>query len=190
MSSKSQAPSIFRVHRQSRLTRAWSGQPRPAPRWTPPHAERGLPLKRKPLYGGTDFLRGMAKGMESSHLEGLRRAETRADIDALPANATEVFVARLDDEKAQALVRLSTLRILYQDGSASRLTDEGMKAIGHLSQLESLDLEWATGVTDVGLGYLHALPRLQWLDLGGCSGISDAGVAALRQAIPEIEIDR
>ena len=33
------------------LTRAWSGQPRRATRWTPPYAERGLPLKRKPLSG-------------------------------------------------------------------------------------------------------------------------------------------
>ena len=31
------------------ITRAWSGQPRPVTRWTPPYAERGLPLKRKPL---------------------------------------------------------------------------------------------------------------------------------------------
>jgi hypothetical protein len=33
------------------LTRAWSCQPRPATRWTPPYAERGLPLKRNPLGG-------------------------------------------------------------------------------------------------------------------------------------------
>ena len=35
--------------RQRRITRAWSGQPRPSTRWTPLYAERGLPLKRKPL---------------------------------------------------------------------------------------------------------------------------------------------
>ena len=33
------------------LLSPWSGQPRAATRWTPPHAERGLPLKRKPLDG-------------------------------------------------------------------------------------------------------------------------------------------
>jgi hypothetical protein len=41
----------FRRRRRSRITRAWSGQPRQATRWTPLYAERGLPLKRKPLYG-------------------------------------------------------------------------------------------------------------------------------------------
>jgi hypothetical protein len=37
------------------LTRAWSGQPRPATRWTPRYTERGLPLKRKPLGGNHRF---------------------------------------------------------------------------------------------------------------------------------------
>jgi hypothetical protein len=41
---------------EGRLTRAWSGQPRRVTRWTPPYAERGLPLTRQPLDGAMETL--------------------------------------------------------------------------------------------------------------------------------------
>ena|SRR5438132_2612331 len=116
--------------------------------------------------------------------------DTVADIQALPRETDTILVRRLDDDKAQALSHLPQLRVLYQDGSASQLTDLGLEALARLSTLEKLDLEWAGGITDRGLAALHQLRGLRWLDLGGCSGLSDGAVQRLRRALPNAQVER
>jgi hypothetical protein len=116
--------------------------------------------------------------------------DTVADIQALPRATDTILVRRLDDDKARALSHLPQLRVLYQDGSPSQLTDVGLQALARLRTLEKLDLEWASGITDRGLTVLHQLRDLRWLDLGGCSGLSEGAVQELRRAFPNADVER
>ncbi len=112
-----------------------------------------------------------------------------AEIEGLPETTDAVLVSRLDDPKAKALERLRHLRVLYQDGSPTGLTDAGLAALAQLPVLEVLDLEYADAVTDRGLEALHHLPRLRWIDIGGCTRLSEKAVQELRRAKPALEID-
>ena len=119
----------------------------------------------------------------------VRRVRSVADIDALPAATDTVLVERLDDAKARALTRLRQLRVLYQDGSPSGLTDEGVQALAELPSLEVLDLEWADAVTDRAIAAVQQMPQLRWLDIGGCSQVSAAVIQELRRARPHLEVE-
>ena len=118
-----------------------------------------------------------------------RNVRSVAEIEALPASTESILVERLDDAKARALGHLRQLRILYQDGSPSGLTDDGVGALGQLPLLEVLDLEWADAITDRGLAALHQVPGLRWIDILGCSGLSQEAINALRRAKPDLHID-
>src|SRR5947209_3747022 len=114
---------------------------------------------------------------------------TVADIESLPPSTEVLLVRRLDDAKAKALARLRQLRVLYQDGSSSDLTDAGVEELIHLPALEVLDLEWAGGITDRGISALRQLHRLRWLDIGGCFQLSEVAIQDLRRALPSLEIE-
>jgi hypothetical protein len=123
-----------------------------------------------------------------SNEEQLPSVGSVVEIDALPASTDTLLVKCLDDPKARALGRLDGLRVLYQDGNASGLTDEGVEALAALPNLETLDLEWAGAITDRAIATLERMPRLSWLDLGGCCHISESAIEELRLAKPNLEL--
>lgn len=125
---------------------------------------------------------------EQDNEERLESVGSVAEIDALPASTETLFVKCLDDSKARALGRLVRLRVLYQDGNASELTDNGVAALAALPRLETLDLEWAGAITDRAIAMLGRMPQLGWLDLGGCFRISESAIKELRLAKPNLEI--
>ena len=125
---------------------------------------------------------------ERRNEEQVLSVDSVAEIDALPATTDTLLVKGIDDSKAKALGRLHRLRVLYQDGNASDLTDDGVVALAALPCLETLDLEWAGAITDRAIASLERMPRLSWLDLGGCFGISESAVQKLRRAKPHLEI--
>ena len=65
-------------------------------------------------------------------------------------------------------------------GDCEYYTDAGLKELGHLTALTSLDLTWRTpwGITDAGLKELGHMTALQSLNLFGCH-ITDAGLEGL-----------
>lgn len=125
---------------------------------------------------------------ERNNEEHLLSVDSVAEINALPVTTDTLFVKGIDDSKARALGRLQGLRVLYQDGNASDLTDDGVEALAALPCLETLDLEWAGAITDRSIASLERMPRLSWLDLGGCFRISESAVQELRLAKPHLEI--
>ena len=61
-----------------------------------------------------------------------------------------------------------------------RLTDEGLKHLAHMTQLQDLDLGgWKTPITDRGLEALRHLTELKRFQSCWTQGITDAGVANL-----------
>jgi Leucine-rich repeat (LRR) protein len=69
----------------------------------------------------------------------------------------------------------------------TKVDDEGLKAIGHLTTLRSLSLE-GTQITDAGLAELRRLQNLQFLYVSGSSVTAD-GIARLSQELPKTHIN-
>jgi hypothetical protein len=70
----------------------------------------------------------------------------------------------------------------------TKVTDAGLAQLKGLENLEYLNL-YGTAVTDAGLKHLEGLKKLKKLYLWQTQA-SDAGVAALKAALPEIQITR
>lgn len=70
----------------------------------------------------------------------------------------------------------------------TKITDEGLQNLTGLENLEYLNL-YGTEVTDAGLKHLEGLKKLRKLYVWQTQ-VTDAGVAALKTAIPEIQIVR
>ncbi len=70
----------------------------------------------------------------------------------------------------------------------TKITDAGLEQLKGLENLEYLNL-YGTGVTDAGLKHLEGLKKLRRIYLWQ-TPVTDAGVAALKAAIPEIQITR
>lgn len=73
-------------------------------------------------------------------------------------------------------------------GSNSSVTNEVLKAVGQLKQLEVLILENQPGISDVGLSYLKGLKELKYVSVGNTS-ISPNGLQALKQFCPELDLN-
>ncbi|HLQ37827.1 MAG TPA: hypothetical protein VK348_08505 [Planctomycetota bacterium] len=128
-----------------------------------------------------------------------------ADIEALPAEVTHVWLRGLGDDAAAALSRRPNLVGLQFVGSEGQvpLTNAGFAAIARLEKLERLHLIGAKDVGGSGLGQLQALPvlkslflhdmplddealqvlpklpALQELGLGGTRSFGDRGMTAI-----------
>ena len=68
------------------------------------------------------------------------------------------------------------------------MTDAGLICLKGLTTLSSLNLR-DTKVTDAGLAHLAPLTQLRFLDVSD-TPVTDAGVQALRQSLPNVEVDR
>ncbi|MBI3855102.1 MAG: hypothetical protein HY293_05370 [Planctomycetes bacterium] len=97
---------------------------------------------------------------------------------ALPAleTANLVEIDGLTDESLVYVGKIPGLKALNL-GDA-QVSDAGLKHLGGLASLESLDLGWTKDVGDAGLPLLAGLPRLKILGLGGTK-VTDAGLPAL-----------
>jgi hypothetical protein len=80
----------------------------------------------------------------------------------------------LTNDAMHALGTLTALRALFLHcGDSSSVTDEDMKAVGKLRNLEQLILTDFTHVTDKGMFELCTLTSLHELSINGCSLITD-----------------
>ncbi len=82
----------------------------------------------------------------------------------------------LTDAGARTLCAAVSLRSLSIQSDATSLTDEGLRDIWRLRNLQSLEIA-APGVTGSGLSALHELPDLKTLSLQS-RGLTDAGLSA------------
>ena len=96
-------------------------------------------------------------------------------------NLSQTPVTDAGLEQLKGLTALQELNV-----NLVNVTDAGLEHLKGMTGLKELDLR-GTEVTDAGVEHLKGLTGLQWLDVTGTK-VTDAGVAALRKAIPGIEI--
>lgn len=77
----------------------------------------------------------------------------------------------------QCLAGLTQLREL--DLQKTGVSDEGLKHLEKLTNLQSLSFYWDLGITDKGLRHLQGLTALRHLDLSSCSEVTGAGLTHL-----------
>jgi hypothetical protein len=109
----------------------------------------------------------------------------------------------LTDEGVRQLARMPQLRDLELGGWTSPITDRGLEALGHLTELRRLQMCWTQGVSDTGMANLAFCNQLENVDLMGTPagdgaiqalagkrhlrrfstgrGVTDAGLALLHQ---------
>jgi hypothetical protein len=97
---------------------------------------------------------------------------------------------RATDQGMKHLGELNELEILRlaSGGESSKITDDGLQ---HLSGLRRLRVLWlfGTNVSDAGLPKLQELTALHELNLQHTQ-VTDAGVAKLQKALPNCKIIR
>lgn len=116
-----------------------------------------------------------------------RRRLRDTEWDALLAEMKEKRITRLDagglmtDAVMARLAGLDHVTSLSLGGSRE-LSDEGLRHLARMPQLQHLDLNEYPGgkLTDRGLEVLRDLPNLRTFELTWQAGITDAGVAHLR----------
>ncbi len=137
---------------------------------------------------------------------GLRHLRHLKNLELLELRYTKVTSARMNHIGAlsnlrrldlsltkinnEALRHLSNLTNLQElNLNQTRIGDAGLEQLRYLSELQSLDLA-GTDVTDKGLDHLRTLKKLRYVHLFDLGRVTDAGVASLKQARPELHIER
>jgi Leucine-rich repeat (LRR) protein len=102
-------------------------------------------------------------------------------LDAKPIG-TETDIETRSIQKANrrlaAMIRQHPAAIALQDIPGS-ISDDGLAAIGHMTNLKGLDLSDCVLITDRGLAVLKTQPRLRVLSLGACRNITNRGIEVL-----------
>ena len=150
--------------------------PRPL---TPDEAIRRLGGQIKYADDGRKVSITLAKATVAD--DDLKHLEAMTSLETLNLFRTGVTDA--------ALVHVRLLKdLVHLVLSETRVTDAGMAEVAGLTKLRTLDLE-GLPITDDALGRLHVLTDLTWLNLTA-TRVTDAGVEKLRQALPELKVQR
>ncbi|MCL4796480.1 MAG: hypothetical protein KJZ84_18090 [Bryobacteraceae bacterium] len=116
-----------------------------------------------------------ARRMRAADWEAMIEVIREQDITAVEANGLMTDAVM---EKIAGLDRVTRLSL----GGSRELTDEGLRKLARMPQLEHLDVSGYPGgkVTDAGLEVLRCLPNLRTFEMAWGKGISDKGVRNLR----------
>lgn len=116
--------------------------------------------------------------IDDASLAPLKNLPKLAQLNVRGKEITDAGLVHIKDSKG--LIRLHLER--------TKVTDAGLEQLKGLENLEYLNL-YGTAVTDAGLKHLEGLKKLKKLYLWETK-VTDAGVAALKAALPEIQIVR
>ena len=101
------------------------------------------------------------------------------DVGRLPQGQREIRCVDCDDAALEAIARrFQSLDYLYIN-DRSRITDRGIGALAHLSQLRQLEVGSAAMLTDVSIVVLKNLSALRELTLDGAALLSEASLITL-----------
>ncbi len=73
----------------------------------------------------------------------------------------------LTDEGVKHLARMPQLEDLELGGATSPITDRGLEALRHLAELKRLQMCWTPAISDAGMATLGSCDRLEIVDLLG-----------------------
>lgn len=116
--------------------------------------------------------------IEDAQLAPLKNLPKLAQLNLRGKDISDAGLVYIKDSKG--LVRLHLER--------TKVTDAGLENLKGLENLEYLNL-YGTVVTDAGLKHLEGLKKLKRLYLWETK-VTDGGVAALKAALPELQIVR
>jgi outer membrane protein assembly factor BamB len=161
-------------------------------------ALRGLSLKKTAFEKNRVADTGLEKLTALSKLERLNIAGNAVTNDGLKLLArfpdlreVDLSILAVDDKglaHLPAVKKLEWLNVRYSEGFGGVIiTNAGIKSIGKVSELTSLNLTGARRVTDACLDDLTTLTKLRSLNLAA-AGISAAGIARLQQTLPECQV--
>lgn len=125
------------------------------------------------------------KSVRDKHLEHLLFVVTLRRLD-LSRNG-------LSDEALEVLGRMTWLTDLRVNADKNngwineRITDDGLRALRRMGELQRLELEAGTKITDAGLEHLAGLRSLRQLSLD-YTGVTAEGVARLQASLPQTKI--
>ena len=104
-------------------------------------------------------------------------------------HVSEISLAtlKLADAAVGYLNGLTNLQTLELGGT--EITDTGLANLAGLTNLQALNLD-GTKVTDAGLVHLKGLTNLESLALAGYTQITDAAITELKQALPNLQIEK
>lgn len=120
-----------------------------------------------------------ADGFKDEYLEQVKAL--KGSVVYLNLRGTKV-----SDAATAQLGELAELTHLHLEKTA--ITDAALANLKNLQKLEYLNL-YGTAITDAGLEHVAALKNLKRLYLWQTK-VTDAGVEKLKQALPELKIDR
>jgi hypothetical protein len=141
---------------------------------------------RVTCYGGALILvlavPGLTRADEADAIKALKKiGATFLYVDNKPGNPVRTVYLpgpQVTDASLKELRAFGQLRMLKLD-AAKKVTDEGLKELAPLTQLEDLGLS-STQVTDAGLKHLADLKELKYLSLG-FTNVTDAGLKDLAE---------
>ena len=107
--------------------------------------------------------------------------------DPIVERAVREELEKPDGELTEAdLEKVTFLDLTFHDLEDTQITDEGLKGLAKLQNIEKLFL-WNTQITDEGLKEVAKLQKLTGLALEGTK-VTKAGVAELKKALPNCTI--
>ena len=122
--------------------------------------------------------------MKNDGLKLLARFPELREVDLSILAVDDAGLAHLP-----AVKTLEWLNVRYSEGFGGVIiTNAGIKSLGKVSGLKSLNLVGAKRISDACLSDLEMLSRLEELNLSG-AGISAAGVERLRKSLPKCRIE-
>lgn len=159
---------------------------------------RGLSLRKTAFEKNRVANSGLEKLTALSNLERLNLAGNAVNNDGLKLLArfpelreVDLSILAVDDKglaHLPAVKNLEWLNVRYSEGFGGVIiTNAGIKSIGKVTGLKSLNLTGAKRITDACLGDLDRLSQLKTLNLSG-AGISPAGIDLLRKALPDCRV--
>lgn len=116
--------------------------------------------------------------IEDAQLASLKNLPKLAQLNVRGKDITDAGLVHIKDSKG--LIRLHLER--------TKVTDAGLEHLKGLENLEYLNL-YGTAVTDAGLKHLEGLKKLKRLYLWETK-VTDAGVAAIKAAVPGLQVIR
>lgn len=127
---------------------------------------------------------------QQRRLGELAEAAERHQFSVMPLSAEDdrlrinvVNAARTFGDEQLALLEPVAERVAWLNVARSQVTDEGLKTVGRMRNLERLHLE-NTGVTSTGIAHLANLTSLEYLNLYG-TGVDD-GIFAVLERMPNL----
>lgn len=141
----------------------------------------------EPVTFKDDWIEPIARleGLRWLHLAGIRVSpKALASLSALPNLERLTTPLELSDRGMAEIAKMASLRVL--NVARDELTDQGLKLIGRLTALESLDLCGNPTLTDAGLEELTNLRALRYMCLGRECAFTDQAMDTLA-ALPALK---